>query len=267
MLAAGRGSRMRRGDSAATLSATQRSAVDAGVKGMIPVGRPGRPFLDYAISALADAGVTDVCLVIGQDHDAIRAHFDRPGLVTRVRLSFAVQREPRGTAAAVLAAESFANGDHVLVVNSDNYYPIHTLRALRELGAPGVAAFEREALIRRGNIEAERVLAYSVVESDERGMLRRIVEKPDAATVAALGADVFVGMNSWALPPEVYDACRRITPSARGELELQDAVQLARDQLGVGFRVLRFRDGVLDLSRRDDVAAVTERLRDVTPRL
>ena len=254
---------MRRAD-ATTLSAEQRAAAEGGVKGMIPVGRP---FLEYIVSALADAGITEICLVIGPEHERIRAHFAQPGMLTRVRLSYAVQQEPRGAADAVLAAESFASGEHVLVVNSDNYYPVHTLRALRDLGAAGVAAFEREALIGLSNIDADRMLAYSVIESDEHGMLRRIVEKPDVATVAALRGDVFVGMNSWSLPPEIYDACRRVRPSARGELELQDAVQLAIDLLGVRFRVLRFHDGVLDLSRREDVAAVTARLRHVEPRL
>jgi dTDP-glucose pyrophosphorylase len=169
----------------------------------------------------------------------------------------------------VLAGESFAGGQHVLAVNSDNYYPVHTLRALRELGAAGVSVFERDTLVRLGNIPAERVAHYAVVKIDQDGMLERIIEKPDAGTIASLGANgpVYVGMNSWSLPPEIYDACRRITPSPRGELELQDAVQYARDRMGVRFRVLVHRDGVLDLSTRGDVAAVAERLRGVEVRL
>ena len=58
---------------------------------------------------------------------------------------------------------------------------------------------------------------------------------------------------------------RAIPMSARGELELQDAVQYARDQMGVSFRVLTFHDGVLDMSSRGDIASVAERLRDVEP--
>lgn len=255
---------MRRADAAASLDRSQAQAADAGVKGMIPIGRP---FLEYVISALADAGIEDVCLVIGPEHDAIRAHFEREVVPRRVRVHFALQREPKGTADAVLAAEAFAGGQHIVVVNSDNLYPVHTLRALRELGAAGVAAFERDALVRLSNIDAARVARFSVIEIDSSGMLRRIVEKPDPGLVASLGSDVFVGMNSWSLPPGIYDACRRISPSARGELELPDAVQLARDELGMSFRVLQFRDGVLDLSSRGDIFTVAERLRGVTPRL
>ena len=254
---------MRREHASAILDPAQRRAADEGLKGMIPIGRP---FLDYVISALADAGVTDVCLVIGPEHRRIRDYYGGEAELERTRVSFAIQEHPRGTADAVLAAESFADGDHMLVLNSDNYYPVHTLRALRELGCAGVAAFERDALVRLGNIPAQRVAAFSVVEVDERGMLVRITEKPDPQLLASAPSTVFVGMNSWSLPPEIHRACRSIRPSARGELELPDAVQHARDVLGVEFRVLCFFDGVLDLSTRADVAAVAERLRDVTPR-
>jgi len=74
-------------------------------------------------------------------------------------------------------------------------------------------------------------------------------------------------MNSWSFTPDIYQACRRIVPSSRGELEIQDAVQHARDEMGVPFTVLTFHDGVLDLSSRGDIAAVTEGLRHVEPRL
>lgn len=269
VLAAGRGTRMRRRDAGVSLDDEQERAADHGMKASIPIVG-GHPFLDYVVSGLADAGVREVCLVIGTtaEHARMRERYETLP-VTRVRLSFAVQCEPRGTADAVLSAESFANGEHVLSVNADNYYPVHTLRALRELGTAGVAVFEREALIERSNIPPERVAQFAVVTVDSDGTLERIIEKPDAKTFASLGEPVLVGMNSWSLPPEIYDACRRIQPSPRGELELQDAVQVARDAMGaeIRFRALIFRDGVLDLSTRADIAAVAERLAGVEVRL
>ncbi len=263
IMARGLGSRMRKATTAG-LTAEQISAADAGVKGMIPIGRP---FLDFIISALADAGITDVCLVIGPEHSRMREYYEREVQLTRVRVHFAIQEKPLGTADAVVTAESFAAGEHVLVLNSDNYYPVHTLRALRVLGAAGVAAFEREALLGLSNIDADRIAKFSVVRIDGNGMLEEIIEKPDDATIASLGKEVFVGMNSWSLPPQIYDACRSITPSVRGELELQDAVNHARDTMGVQCRVLKFHDGVLDLSSRGDIASVAERLRTTEPRL
>lgn len=255
---------MRRADASVELDAQQARAADAGVKGMIPIGRP---FLDYVISGLADAGLTDICLVIGPEHQRIRDYYGGEVELERVRVRFATQAQPLGTADAVLAVEEFANGEHVLVLNSDNYYPVASLRTLAELGAAGVAAFERDALVRLGNIDAARVENYSLVEMDDDGMLVRIVEKPDVRTTAELGPARLVGMNSWSLPPEIYRACRSIVPSMRGELDLPDAVQFARDQLGVPFHVLVFHEGVLDLSSRGDIASVARLLSNVEPRL
>ena len=101
VLARGLGTRMRRGDPAAPLDAAQADAADAGLKAMIA---DGRPFLDYVLSGLADAGARDICLVIGPEHGAIRECTAQP--LRRV-LSYAIQPEARGTD-ALLAAEVFA---------------------------------------------------------------------------------------------------------------------------------------------------------------
>lgn len=261
ILARGLGTRMRRGDGAAALTEAQARAADAGMKAMIPIGRP---FLDYVLSVLADAGFSDVCLVIGPEHGAVRRYFEVESPPSRVRVQFAVQQEARGTADAVLAAEAFAAGDAFVVLNGDNYYPVDVLRALRERGGAGAVGFDRSALLAQGNIEAERVAAFALMEVRDDGTLARIHEKPDAATLAALsGAPV--SMNCWSLVPAVLDACRDVPLSARGELELPAAINLAIER-GLRMAVIPARRGVLDLSRRGDVAAVAARLRGVEPR-
>src|SRR6185312_4695099 len=100
------------------LTAAQHSAADAGMKGMIPFARP---FLDYVISGLADAGITDVVLVIGPENTEIREYYTTTGKPNRVQLRFAVQAAPRGTADAVLAARDAVEAAPFLVLNSDNY--------------------------------------------------------------------------------------------------------------------------------------------------
>jgi len=127
--------------------------------------------------------------------------------------------------------------------------------------------FERDSLVQLSNIDADRVAKMSVVAVDENGLLTRIIEKPTAEQMASHQGEMLVGMNSWSFTPDIYEACRSITPSTRGELEIQDAVQYARDEMGVPFTVLTFHDGVLDLSSRGDIAAVTNGLRHVEPRL
>ena len=259
VLARGLGTRMRRSDDGVALDDGQAAAAAAGVKALIPVGRP---FLDYVLGSLADSGYGDVCLVIGPEHEAVRDRYARELRLTRLRIHFAVQREPRGTADAVAAVEPFAAGDEFLVVNSDNLYPVPVLRALRELPGPGLALFSGLSLVRAGGIPAERLRAFSVGRTDADGFLADIVEKPDEATFASFGDDPPVSMNCWRLPPSIFAACRDVTPSSRHELELPDAVRLAIHR-GVRFAVVRSDEGVLDLTRRADIAAVTARLRDV----
>jgi glucose-1-phosphate thymidylyltransferase len=259
ILARGLGTRMQRDDPAARLSAQQASTAAAGLKGMIPIRRP---FLDYVISALADAGITDVCLVIGPEHDAVRAHYAELS-PRRVRVHFAIQAEPRGTADAVLAARQFAGRGTTLVLNSDNYYPVDAYRRLATLEASGLVGFDACALIEQGNIPEERIRQFALIGSDAEGRLTTIVEKPDDATYAALAPRSLVSMNLWSFSPVIFDACAQVRPSPRGELELQDAVRLAREQFGEEFRVIRYAGGVLDLSSRGDIPAVAAALEQV----
>ena len=266
IMARGLGTRMRSDDRATTLNAEQSEVASRGVKALMPLGGARRPFLDFVISGLADAGFEDVCLVIGSEHDALRQRYTVDVRPARVRLAFAVQAAPRGTADAVLAARGFAGGDLFAVVNSDNYYPVDVLRALREMGRPGLAGFERQALVEQGNIEPDRVTRFALLDVDAAGILRAIVEKPDAATIAAMGRDALVSMNCWLFGPPIFDACAATRPSARGELELADAVQRAIAS-GARFTVLRVARPVLDLTSRADVAEVAERLQRVSVRL
>ena len=259
ILARGLGTRMRREDERASLDPVQAAAAASGVKAMISFGRP---FLDYVLSALADAGLEEVCLVIGPEHVAVREYYTETAPPRRMRVAFAVQEKPRGTADAVLSAEEFAAGGDFLVINSDNYYPVSALAALAGLAEPGVALFERASLIATSNIPAERIASFAVCVVGADGYLEEILEKPDEKTLAGLGPDLPVSMNCWRFPSAIFAACRRVPLSPRGELELPMAVREAI-RAGVRFRVLRCREGVLDLSRRSDIAAVAERLRGI----
>ncbi len=254
---------MRRAGGGADLDRAQQAAADQGVKGMIPVGRP---FLDYVLSGLADAGYREVCLVVGPEHQAVREYYAGAGRPSRVAVQFAVQARPLGTADAVLSAEAFAAGQSVLVLNADNYYPRAALEALRALPRAGLAGFRRSGLLASGDIPAERIRSFALIDVNPAGDLAHIVEKPTDAEAAAFGEDPLVSMNAWLLPPSIYDACRAVSPSARGELELQDAVRYAVERLGERFRVLEFADGVLDLSTRQDIPLVAERLRKLEAR-
>ena len=256
---------MQRADAGApALDAGQAAAADAGIKAMIPFGRP---FLDYVLSALADARLTEICLVIGPEHGTIRDYYTKGPPRERIRVSFAVQDRPLGTADAVLAAETFAGSDPFLVLNSDNHYPVAAYRSMTFLPGAGLPVFRRRTLVSLGNIEAERLRRYAVAVVDRDGFVERILEKPDETAFEALGEDTWISMNCWRFSPAIFQACRDIEPSPRGELELPRAVDYAVVALGQRFRAVPCRDGVLDLSTRADIAKVSERLRGIDVRL
>lgn len=264
VLARGLGTRMRAADPRAHLTAEQQHAADAGSKAMMPIA--GRPFLDYLLGAIADAGIRHVGLVVAPAHDLLAHHYRTVTTPERIDIAFLVQAEALGTADAVLAGEHWTEGQPFLVMNADNLYPAPVLRALATLDEPGLPGFDPAELVESGNIPAERVDSFALVETDDRGYLTRIVEKPPAGTFGRAGARALVSMNCWRFDQRIFQACREVPRSPRGEFELPVAVGHAV-QAGAAFRVVPSRGPVLDLSYRTDAAALSTRLGQVSVRL
>jgi glucose-1-phosphate thymidylyltransferase len=245
----------------------QRAAADAGQKALVPLAAAdggARPFLDFVLSSLADAAFADVVLVVAPDADALRARYSGANAPTRLRLDWAIQREPLGTADAVRAAEDVVAGRPFMVVNADNLYPVDGLRALRELDGPGLLVFTRDELAGSSGMTMARLAAFAMPVVSADGLLTDIVEKPGAERLTAAGRDARVSMNAWRFDARIFEACRDVARSPRGEFELPDAVRLAMAR-GVRFRAIPARGPVIDLTRREyiaDVAAALAR-RDV----
>jgi glucose-1-phosphate thymidylyltransferase len=247
---------MRAADPDAVLTPDQQRAADAGHKALMPVA--GRPFVDYLLDSLDAAGLENVALVVAPEHDEIRAHIahHRTG---GIAVDLVVQAEARGTADAVISAQAWTSDAPFLVLNADNLYPVEALRAIAALNEPGLPVFARDELIRSSNIPPERLQAFAIVEVDPAGYLIRIIEKPDADRVQAAGPSALISMNCWRFDARIFEFCRRVARSERGEFELPQAVDLACRN-GVRFRAVPARGPVLDLSRRGDAADLAARL-------
>jgi len=256
VLAAGLGSRMRRSDASARVSVAQAATAESGIKALVPIDRP---FLDYVLTSIADAGYRRVCLVVGPGPSALRDRYTRLS-GGRLEFEFAVQQTPLGTAHALAAAAEFADSDHFLLINSDNYYPVEPLRQLRELDGPGTIGFQPGGLTEGGNISAARILRFALMEQDQDGYLRRIVEKPQDDAVGELSDNSLVSMNCWRFGPEIFAACGAIVKSPRGEFEIADAVSYSMRELDQRYRVVTSSTPVLDLSCQADIAPVADRL-------
>lgn len=250
ILARGLGKRMRAENESAQLNDKQAEIASQGIKALMPI-LGDKTLLDFIFESLSAAGFTQFCLVIGNEHQAIRDYCKN----LKYKISFAIQEKPLGTANAVLASENFIENEHFLVVNSDNLYPVNDLESLRKLNSAGLIAFDKQSLISKSNIDEEKIKKFAVLSFDENDNLTKIIEKPEKTEKEA-----FISMNAWTFSPKIFEACRNIFPSLRGEYELADAVNFAIENFDEKFKAVYSNKGVLDLSSREDIKSVVRTL-------
>jgi glucose-1-phosphate thymidylyltransferase len=187
-------------------------------KQLVPVAN--KPVLFYGIEAMAAAGIRDVGIVIAPETgDEIRAAVgdgDRFG----VSVTYIEQDEPLGLAHAALTAEPFLGDSAFVMYLGDNLLQ----GGIEEL----VAAFrehEPDALILLTPVADPE--NYGVAELRDGAVVRLVEKPPEPRTDLAL-----VGV--YMFTPAIHAAARAISPSARGELEITDAIQHLLDS---GLRV------------------------------
>jgi len=223
ILSGGRGTRLR--------PITHTSA-----KQLVPVAN--KPVLFYAIEALAQAGIDDIGMIIAPETgDEIRAAVG-DGTRFGVRVTYIVQDEPAGLAHAVLTAEAFLGADSFVMYLGDNLLQ----GGITEL-VERFRANEPDALILLTAVADPE--SYGVAELDGDRVVA-LAEKPaqPRSNLALVGVYMFTAA--------VHDAARAIAPSARGELEITDAIQHLID---AGLRVESHivRGWWKDTGRREDV--------------
>ena len=182
-------------------------------KQLVPVAN--KPVLFYGIEAMADAGIEDIGIIIAPETGAEIRAAAGDGSRFGVRITYVEQDAPLGLAHAVLTAERFLDGDWFVMYLGDN---------LLQGGISGLVesfrSSEPDALILLTPVPDPE--NFGVAELDS-GRVVALVEKPKqpATDLALVGVYMFTA--------GIHDAARAIEPSARGELEITDAIQYLVD--------------------------------------
>jgi len=257
VLARGLGTRMQK-KADVDIGVEENKIAHTGLKGMVPFR--GRPFLDYSIQNMLDAGIRDVCLVVGPEHDLLTEYYRRVAdRVPWLKISFAVQEKALGTSDAVYASKDYVGDEPFIVLNSDNLYSAHAIALLRSQHKQCcyVAGFDKDAMIRESNIEEERINHFAVVEVDNEWNLIRIHEKPEDPNTYGIDGRVIINMNLLRFTPAVFRACEKTAPDpVRGEYEITSTIQILVDEGRVPVKVVYVNEGVLDLTYKRDIVAL-----------
>ena len=174
-----------------------------------------KPILFYAMECVVAAGITDIGMIVGDTEAEIRAAVGDGGR-WGCRVTYIRQTAPLGLAHAVKEAQSFLKDDPFVMFLGDNLVP------------DGITAFvERfrssrpEAMILLARVQAPE--RFGVAELRD-GQVVSLEEKPKLpkSDLALVGVYLFT--------PRIFEAVHAIKPSARGELEITDAIQWLMDK-------------------------------------
>jgi UDP-N-acetylglucosamine diphosphorylase/glucosamine-1-phosphate N-acetyltransferase len=189
VLAAGEGKRMR------PLTAKR-------PKVMLPLAN--RPMIEHLVLAARDAGITNFVFVVGYGEREIRGHFG-DGSALGIQITYASQRQQRGTADALRSAHHLVTGPFILL-NGDMILKSTDIADLCSRSTPCMSISTTDHPGDYGVVMVENNLVTGLEEKSKH---------PQSSMINA-GAYLF--------SPDIFDAVDRVQTSSRGELELTDAL-------------------------------------------
>ncbi|HEV2855856.1 MAG TPA: glucose-1-phosphate thymidylyltransferase [Thermoanaerobaculia bacterium] len=178
-------------------------------KQLVPVAN--KPVLFYAIESIVAAGIEEIGIIVGDTRREIKAAVG-DGSRFGARVTYIEQEAPLGLAHAVLISEPFLGDSPFVMYLGDNLIAggiTSLVEEFRDLGC------NSEILL----AEVPNPEQFGVAELTGEGKVRRLAEKPKEpkSNLALVGVYMF--------DSSIFESVRRIKPSARGELEITDAIQ------------------------------------------
>jgi len=192
-------------------------------KHLLPVA--GTPILGHVLETLAAAGLDEVALVVGHRPEAVQRYVG-DGSQWRLNVTYITQEQPLGLADAISQAREFVGTDPFIVYLGDNLLE----DGISDFVTDFVAGDAQASLLLK---EVEDPRRYGVVVLDDQQRVVRLEEKPadPPSNLAIVGVYAFTAA--------IFDAIAHTKPSARGELEITDAIQyLVEHKASVTARVM-----------------------------
>jgi glucose-1-phosphate thymidylyltransferase len=183
-------------------------------KQLVPVAN--KPVLFYGLEAIRDAGVTDVGIIVGDTAAEIEEAVG-DGSELGIRVTYIKQDAPLGLAHCVLIAQDFLGDEDFVMYLGDNFIIGGITELVDEFR---IGSYDAQILLTKVDNPSQ----FGVAELGPNGGVTTLVEKPKEprSDLALVGVYMF--------RPVVHDAVRAIKPSARGELEITDALQWLIDE-------------------------------------
>lgn len=237
-------------------------------KCMIEIPEAGKPFLEFLLKNIEDAGLSEVVIVTAPGDSSVRDYFsDSHGSLS---LSYVQQlvpegrTKPAGTADAmlqVLNQRPSWKGNSFMVCNSDNLYSVSTFVALSDSESNNAMPCYRRVGL---EYPEDRTSSFAVISITDSLRVKRIIEKPSPAEVSAntIGGKVYVSMNLFRLDHDTVLPFLENAPFSpeRNEKELPaavDAMLKAHQGCMVGIPVC---EHVPDLTSAADIGRVSKEL-------
>jgi len=219
-----------------------RPLTHTGAKHLIPVAN--KPILAYALEALIAADVTEIGIVVGATGWQIEEAIG-DGSRYGCRVTYIPQERPLGLGHAVNVTRSFVGDDRFIVYLGDNYIHGGMRDFVKKFASNGAAA---QILLSREKDPTR--FGVAVVEQDR---IVRLVEKPRVPP-----SDLCI-VGVYAFGPAIFEAIAHTPPSARGEVEITDAIQWLIDA-GLTVNWAEVRGWWKDTGKPDDVLDLNRRL-------
>jgi glucose-1-phosphate thymidylyltransferase len=218
-----------------------------GAKQLVPVAN--RPVLFYVIDNLVHAGVTEIGVIISPETGGEIKRALGDGEKFGAKLEYILQDRPAGLAHAVATAKGFLGDDDFVMYLGDNLIGMKIREAVETFQSDNSLA--ASVMLH----EVPNPSSFGVAEIDEKGNVVGLVEKPKQpkSNLALVGIYLF--------RKSILDAISKIKPSARGELEITDAISKLIE-LGGTVKFTRLTSWWLDTGKKDDMLLANDTVLD-----